>query len=542
MIRHFFHAVLCRALARSAPYALCWLLSASFFGCGEKSAEPKVATAADATAPLDKTAEAKRSPLAPQSATTKSNQSQTADTATATTASTKPAAVSEVDNTPRTPATVEEARRVLDLTKFPLPAGAQVVNRTIAHVQYRVLGDLKPVFDYPRQELEKLGWKWKVTPRTRIDETTAYGTLARDGFHVSVSLFPHVGDREPNGKGISITNWGNVDVTALPVPPGAKLTNAFPNDVFYVTAKPPDETAAAIRELLTAQGWEPYGNLGQKVMYKQNAIMLSATVVSADGMTKIQYDCLQMSVDLPAPPQPLRTIYFEYDATPKRLSFQSAADQKDLYQFYRDKLGKAGWKPTTDNPITDESKALMIFRNPAREMLTLETSQYAGNTHGTLRHQSADELAEIERLIELDRPRREKELADAQEKENEENRRKEELAEKKRQEDEKRRIKVAIIVPADAKAVKIEAERIGFQVPRGKARAAADAIRKRIRDAGWKEKTIVEEAVTGSYTFEHNEFDDQRISLTYIDPGVFPAEVTISGAGVALEKAAVGKK
>jgi hypothetical protein len=526
-----------------APYALCCLLSATFSGCGEKSAEPKTATAAEAKAPDDKPTEANPGPPATPPTTKKLNKGQIADTATAATANTKPGAVPEVDNSPRTPATVEEARRVLDLTKFPLPAGAQVVSRTIAHVQYRVLGELKPVFEYARQELEKQGWKWKVTPRTRIDETTAYGTFARDGFHVSVRLFPHGTDQEPNGRGVSITNWGNVDLTRLPIPPEVKLTHSYPNDVWYVTNKPPAETAAAIRELLMAQGWEHYGTFGVKIMYKQNAVMLSATVSARDGITQIEFDVMQMSADLPAPPEPLRTIYFEYDATPKRLSFESAADPKELYQFYRDKLAQAGWKPTTDNPITDDSDAFMIFRNPARDMITLKTRHYPpGRIGGTLQHQSADELAEIERMIELDRPRLEKELAETRKQEEAENRKKEALAEKKRQEDEKRRVKVAIVVPADAKAMEFEPDRIEFQVPRGKARAAADAIRKRIRDAGWKEKTIVEEAVTGSYTFENNEFDDQRISLTYIDPGVIPAEVTVSGSGVELEKAAVGKK
>ena len=529
-------------LRRLAPYALGWLLTATLLGCGDNSAKSKVATGRGAEAPEDKPADPKLRSPATQPPTTESNLAKHAGHSAAATAGAESSAAVEPDNTPPTPATVDDARRVLDLTKFPLPPGAQVVSRTIAHVQYRVLGDLKPVFDYPRRELEKQGWKWKVTPRTRIDETTAYGTLARDGFHVSVRLFSHATDQEPNGRGVSITNWGNVDLTRLPVPPEAKLTHSYPNDVWYVTNKPPAETAAAIRELLMAQGWEPYGAFGAKVMYKQNAVMLSSTVSARDGMTQIEFDVMQMSADLPAPPQPLQTIYFEYDATPKRLSFESAADPKGLYQFYRDKLALAGWKATTDNPITDEAKAFMVFRNPAKDMLTLETRQYAEKTHGTLRHQSADDLAETERLIELDRPRLEKELAETQKKEEQENRKQEDLAEKKRLEDEKRRMKVAIIVPASAKAVEIKPDQIGFQVPRGKARAAADAIRKRIRDAGWKEEKLVEEALTGSYTFENREFDDQRISLTYVDPGVFPAEVTVSGSGVELEKAAAGTK
>ena len=125
----------------------------------------------------------------------------------------------------------------------------------------------------------------------------------------------------------------------------------------------------------------------------------------------IHYRTMQMSADLPAPLQAIDATYTDYLTPPKQLLFETSASRDELYQFYRETLSKDGWKPTTEQPITDRYKAFMIFRNPAKDLLELETrNPENGNIRGTLRHQSAEELAEVERQLEADRPRREAEL------------------------------------------------------------------------------------------------------------------------------------
>ena len=180
---------------------------------------------------------------------------------------------------------------------------------------------------------------------------------------------------------------------------GRKLKDSFPTEIFYATDKSPTETIAAVRELLTAQGWEPYDRPdGPK--YKQNAILLTANVYSKDGQTNFSYNGMQMSADLPPPPELLDVTYNEHTVALKELMFETAVNHEDLYRFYREKLAQSGWKATTDNPIIDEPSALMIFRNPARDMLTLKTRQNVSKTiRGTLTHQSAEERAEIERKL-----------------------------------------------------------------------------------------------------------------------------------------------
>src|SRR5215208_6524589 len=97
----------------------------------------------------------------------------------------------------------------------------------------------------------------------------------------------------------------NGDTSKLPVPADAKLLYAFPTTRAYVTEKSVKETSDALRTLLTAQGWEPYGTAGDSLYFKRNAVKLSAwpSVAPAQGgKTVIQLATELMSVDLPAPP------------------------------------------------------------------------------------------------------------------------------------------------------------------------------------------------------------------------------------------------
>ena len=72
------------------------------------------------------------------------------------------------------------------------------------------------------------------------------------------------------------------------------------------------ETAQALSKLLTAQGWQPYGDAGDSRYFKKNAVKLSARTFSApgqEGKTVIDLTSELLSVDLPAPPELIRAQY-----------------------------------------------------------------------------------------------------------------------------------------------------------------------------------------------------------------------------------------
>src|SRR5882724_11813387 len=60
----------------------------------------------------------------------------------------------------KTPATVEQAAKVLDLSKFPLMDGAKPLETPqVANLFYLATGDVKTAFEFNRKALVAQGWK-----------------------------------------------------------------------------------------------------------------------------------------------------------------------------------------------------------------------------------------------------------------------------------------------------------------------------------------------------------------------------------------------
>ena len=206
---------------------------------------------------------------------------------------------------------------------------------------------------------------------------------------------------------VMLQNLGNVKPGQLPVPPGAKPVYVGDSTAMYATEAAVSATADACRKLFLAQGWVPYGDAGDSAFFKQNAILVTATVSSAPaqgGKTMIQYSSELISADIPAPPNVEDLRYVDQ---PPELTFQTADTNQDaIIDFYRKTLAAAGWKSTLDHTVPIDDKPTMIFRNPAKDMLTLTIS---GMLHGKLlfsvRFQSAAEIAELDRRIKEEAPK-----------------------------------------------------------------------------------------------------------------------------------------
>jgi hypothetical protein len=138
-------------------------------------------------------------------------------------------------------------------------------------------------------------------------------------------------------------------------------------------------------------------------------------------------------------------------------------------------------------------------------------------TRVDLTHQTAAEVEEIDRQIKLAA---------------EERNRKEE------EERNKPKPKAAIALPAAASGVDATAQEIEFKLPSGQAKAALAAIIKQLETAGWKVESRAGEDSAGQIALKNAELS---ISILYVDPGFIPAEITITGSGVQLEKASADK-
>jgi hypothetical protein len=402
------------------------------------------------------------------------------------------------------PATVEEAAKVIDLAALPLMKGAEKpMNCRLAGLFYKATGKVKDVFVFHRKQL--LERKWKELPGSYVSEQSSNAAFERDGYHLSLTVFP---SGKAGEASVTITNHGNVKLDKLPLPKAAKSLFAGPTSAMFVADTPAKETADACKKLLLADGWLPYGTAGDTQFFKKNAVRLSAFITAAPaqgGKTTIQYSTELLSADMPAPAETLNLQYSD-----AQLSFDTKAAQKEVADFYRKTLEKVGWKATTDAPIQIDFKHELIFRNPGKDMLTLQMTEVEGNRRVLLRWQSAAEVAELERLAKAEINRRK--------------------AEKN-----KPLTKLAMAIPAEATELEEAKNRLEFKLPAGKAKAAVEAWRKQYAKDDWKESAAVLEDMAGSISLDKG---DRHLTITYTDTGFMPAEITIQATGAELEKAA----
>ena len=403
------------------------------------------------------------------------------------------------------PATVAQALQVLDLTQLPVVAGTkEPANRTVGSLSYTAPGDCKAAYEFHKAQLKKL--KWTEQPGAMVTDMYASGMFARDGFLASLSTSP----QGPDVVYVAINLHGNVDLSKLPKPAGLEILYVGPQVAMYTTKAAVKDTAAECQKLLLAQGWQIYGDAGDSQYFKQNAIRLLVSVAEAPaqmGKTAISYTAEQLSADIPAPAQ---TVQLQYSDSTKELLFDTKSSEDEIEKFYRDTLTKLGWKATTDKPFAIDWKRGLIFRSAAKEMLSLEmyTVEEEKVLRVVIRYQTAAEV-------------------DAEEK------RFQEAMAAKKNAPKPEVDTVKIEVPKGAEFTEVTAQQLEFTVATGKAKAAASAIRKALTKAGWEETVIIDEALAGQFNLEMGEAE---ISIQFVDTGVLPAEFTIRGTGVNLER------
>lgn len=412
------------------------------------------------------------------------------------------------------PATVEAAAKVLDLRTITLPEGAKVGNqRTLGMLMYEAKGSPKAAIEFHRKDLLKRGFK--ELPGGYSAETSETADFTKEGFRVRTSASAS-GDAK-GGSSVTLVNEGNVALDKLPVPPGVKPFPFGPSEASYTTTAKVAETTEACRKLLVAAGWEPYGRAdtnatnadSQMLYFKKNAIYLLSWVstTKADGKDKtlIRYSTELFQCDLPVPPMVEDPEYTDFL---KRLTYDLPNDQTDaIIAFYQERLPKQGWKATTEKPISDDrtKKQFIIYRNAAKDLLSLDLTQFSDIVRVELRQQSAAEVAEEEKRF-----KEKAELAKA------------EAARKNR--------KVELAVPLPPGAEKLEkkgANEFEFSLPTGSGAKTITAFRDHFAKTGWTEEKGTDlDETTGHLRMTK---DDVTITLSYFDLGLSDVDIKVSG-------------
>jgi hypothetical protein len=302
---------------------------------------------------------------------------------------------------PALPATVADAQKVLDLSTFPLVPGSEAPQRQVAGMTYNAPGSVTEVFDFYVKQFSSGGWQ--ELPGASRTAVACNASYLKNGFQVALTVY---GAAKPNTASVNLTQLGNLALEKLPVPRGSNVVYAGPAVAMYSTNASPDDTKQSVRELLAAAGWQPYGKAGDVDFYKQNAIRLSANIAAApgsQGKTAISYSAELMSADLPAP---VDVLDLQYSDSTKQLLFDTALDKQAILDFYRPLLAKTGWEPTHDKLLESGFKEFMIFRNPDKDLLEIETWEVDGKRRVTVEFQTAAEVAEEERRMKEEMERR----------------------------------------------------------------------------------------------------------------------------------------
>lgn len=416
--------------------------------------------------------------------------------------------------------TVAEALKVFDpaaVKLLPVKDGQEVGRLNVGGFTYYTTESAPQAFDFHKQQLLKA--KWKEGPHSQAGDGYATATFSKDGYRLTLNANA-VGDSTL----VSFQNQSNLDLKKLPIPKGIKPFYSFETVESYLSdSKDREAVAAEVTKLLVAQGWEPYGTAGDQIFFKQNAVRLSANVMNApaqDNKVAITYSAEQLSADIPAP---AKTVQLQYSDSTKQLFFDYAADDIDagyaeVHKFFNEKLSAAGWKPTTDELIDDVTKKFVIYRNPAKDMLDVDLTEFEGNIRVYAKFQTAKEVAEIEKQI------------DAQIAE----RKKKEEAQKNKPKDEPKTDAVKIALPAEAKDVKSDKTEIKFSIAAGKAKPFAEGLLKKLKADGWKALATTLEDMAGVVQLKKG---DQDLTIIYLETGLLPSEVTITGDAVEVEKA-----
>ena len=219
-----------------------------------------------------------------------------------------------------------------------------------------------------------------------------------------------------------------------------------------------------------------------------------------------------MSVDLPAPPVLLNAAYTD---NTKRPLLDVAMTPEALTSFYKEALGKAGWKPTTEKPVQIDFYDMMFFRNEAKDIAILRMHKFEGKLRVNLEHQTAAEFDEETRLAKADQAKRKAVSA--------------QYAKEAAEKNAKDRVIVAIAVPEGAKELKRTKTALEFKLRAGNAKTAVEAIYATLVKGGWKAKKPIFGPLTGSVSLEKKA--GVSLVIVYVDAGLSDGEITITSFG-----------
>lgn len=288
--------------------------------------------------------------------------------------------------------TVDEARELLDLRKWPVPQGAGIAAAaTSAATGFRTPAPVESAFAEQRAQLESSGWA--LVGDAQVHRHSASGTFGKAGHVLSVSVMP-----DGAGAVVQMMHHGNVDLSTIKPPRGVGVRFAQAISALWESSEAPDAAAANLREFLLANGWEEYGEAGPMRYFRNNAVRLSAmTSAAPDGKTIHHLGVELMPAQIPVPAGATRA---DFDASAQMLRVVHAGPLEVLVESYSAQLVGDGWKPG-DAAAINQGSQVRAWRNAAGDQLALTFSEPQGEVANVgIRYQTRAQIEETTARLE----------------------------------------------------------------------------------------------------------------------------------------------
>jgi hypothetical protein len=242
--------------------------------------------------------------------------------------------------------------KILDLTKLPVPQGAEVRGNNPAHLEGKATGKVPDLASFYLDKLAALGWKPGDGPGEKeITDEYAQASLHRGGHITSLSIIQT--NKDKLECLLQLHFRGNLDARTLPRSDGAKLLHGSQMLVMYTAMKPVPAEADWVAQTLAKEGWQRYEPFESRsappadlrtLNLRKQGYTLRVFINKApaqNNQTSVHYSVSALGHELPAPPDATRVRFDDKDW---RMECEVPASMDTVTQFYRTAMPAAGYK------------------------------------------------------------------------------------------------------------------------------------------------------------------------------------------------------
>jgi len=285
--------------------------------------------------------------------------------------------------------------RAIDLRTLPPLDNAKYAIRAASRLEGTCSGKAAEVLEHFRAALEKPGWK-PTTPLPKGDagDESASAMLSKgpDSIFLSVSR-----NGQGDEKQFSVGDLGTCDSSKLPRLAGAEHGYDGTISTVYFTDMQVAATAASVRNLLLAGGWQEFDKpLMKKIEspgfvqaeYRKQGNSLRVLVSAAAGSenrSSVKYVIGAIGHELPAP---ANATGVEFDDALWMMRCTIPGDLEPTAKYYRTAMPELGFDPPQDLDMS-ETDMVLTCESKDKDVVIIKLHFDGDNTHAELHGISA---------------------------------------------------------------------------------------------------------------------------------------------------------